>query len=115
MSKHDAHGNVDTLAHPGEHAHDISKHVRAYVLVGVLLLTFTLITVFLSYVDFGSLRANIVIALIVATFKASLVAAIFMHLTSEKWTIYRFLIFTVFFAVGLFVLTWLAYIDPIHL
>ena len=79
------------------------------------LLVFTGITVGLSYVDFGSSTANIVIALIVATFKAGLVAAIFMHLSAEKWTIYRILLFTVFFAIGLFALTWLAYIDPITL
>ena len=99
---------------PDEHtAHHVDKHVRTYLIVGGLLFLFTAITVGLSYVDFGTIKANIVIALIVATFKAGLVAAIFMHLNAEKWTIYRVLIFTCIFALGLFVLTWLAYIDPI--
>jgi hypothetical protein len=38
-----------------------------------------------------------------------------MHLSAEKWTIYRFLIITVVFAVGLFTLTAFALSDRIHL
>ena len=34
-----------------EYAHGVQKHVRAYLMVGALLLTFTAITVALSYVD----------------------------------------------------------------
>lgn len=108
-TSHDSHSSHD------DHAHDISKHVKGYLLVGALLLVFTGITVFLSYVDFGSQNANIVVAMAVATFKAGLVAAIFMHLKSERWTIFQFLIFTVIFAVGLFMLTALAYHDPIRI
>ena len=55
------------------------------------------------------------VALIVATIKASLVALIFMHLKSEKWTIYRFLLITLVFAIGLFALTALAFSNPIRL
>jgi caa(3)-type oxidase subunit IV len=97
--------------------------------VGGLLLLFTLITVGLSYVDFGywlpyifhinlseagGRKANIAVALLVATFKAGLVAAIFMHLAAEKRLIYRVLIFTGFFVLGLFWLTFLAWYDPVH-
>lgn len=46
------------------------------------LIVLTLITVRVSYYDFGS--ANIIIALVVATLKASLVAAFFMHLRHDK-------------------------------
>jgi len=42
-----------------EYAHGIQKHVRGYLMVGALLLTFTAITVALSYVDFGTRKANI--------------------------------------------------------
>ena len=49
-----------------------------------------------------------------ATFKAGLVAAIFMHLSAEKRLIYRVLIFTGFFVFGLFWLTYLAWYDPVH-
>jgi caa(3)-type oxidase subunit IV len=99
---------------PDEHAaHDVAKHIRGYLMVGATLLTFTAITVFLSYVNFGTQKANIAVAMLVATFKACLVAAIFMHLSSEKRMIYRILIFTFFFVFGLFWLTYLAWYDPI--
>src|SRR5882757_2214459 len=96
-----------------DHGHDVSKHVKGYLFIGALLIVFTGITVALSYVNFGSQNANIIVAMIVATFKAGLVAAIFMHLKGEKWLIWKFLLFTVFFACGLFFLTWLHWIDPI--
>ena len=112
-----------------EYAHEVRRHVRGYLMVGGTLLLFTLITVGLSYVDFGILfshlfhinmseasgrKANIAVALLVATFKAGLVAAIFMHLSAEKRLIYRVLIFTGFFVLGLFWLTFLAWYDPVH-
>jgi cytochrome c oxidase subunit IV len=100
-------------AHDEHTAHNVSKHIRAYLMVGATLLTFTAITVFLSYVNFGTQKANVAVALVVATFKAGLVAAIFMHLSSEKRVIYRILIFTFFFVFGLFWLTYLAWYDPI--
>ena len=100
-------------AHAHDDAHDVAKHVRGYLMVGALLLVFTGITVWLSYIDFGTQAANIIVAMIVATFKAGLVAAIFMHLKGEKATIWRFLILTIFFAIGLFFLTYLHWIDPI--
>ena len=104
-------------SHAPDHdvAHHVDKHVKGYLLVGGTLLFCTALTVWLSYWDFGSRRANIVVAMALATFKAGLVAAIFMHLKSERWTIYRFLLITVFFAIGLFMLTALAFHDPIRL
>ncbi len=105
---------VDPHAAPDEHgAHNVAKHVRKYLLIGAVLVTFTAITVWLSYVDFGTMKANVAVAMLVATFKAGLVAAIFMHLSSEKQLIYRILIFTAFFVLGLFFLTYLAWYDPI--
>jgi len=105
---------VDPHAAPDEHgAHNVAKHVRKYLLVGATLITFTAITVWLSYVDFGSRKANIAVAMLVATFKAGLVAAIFMHLSNEKRLIYRILLFTAVFVLGLFFLTYLAWYDPV--
>lgn len=100
-------------AHDEHAAHDVSKHIRAYLMVGLTLIVFTAITVALSYVNFGTQKANVAVALLVATFKAGLVAAIFMHLSSEKRMIYRILIFTCAFVLGLFWLTYLAWYDPI--
>jgi caa(3)-type oxidase subunit IV len=64
-------------------------------------------------VNFGTMKANVAVAMLVATFKAGLVAAIFMHLSNEKRMIYRILMFTAFFVLGLFFLTYLAWYDPI--
>src|SRR4029434_8606277 len=94
-----------------EYAHGVQKHVRGYLMVGGLLLAFTEITVALSYVHFGTDKANIAIAMLVATLKAGAVAAVFMHLAAEKRLSYRILILTVFFVLGLFWLTFLAWYD----
>ncbi len=104
-----AHGHGDH----GHDDHDVSAHVKKYLMVGALLLIFTIITVALSYIDFGSSKANMAIGMLVATFKAGLVAAIFMHLSAEKKLIYRILLFTAFFVFGLFWLTYLHWYDPV--
>ncbi len=105
---------TEPVDHETEHyAHDVSKHVRGYLLVGLTLLVFTGLTVFLSYVNFGSQKANVAVALVVATFKAGLVAYIFMHLSAEKKLIYRVLLFTGIFVFALFWLTYLAWYDPV--
>lgn len=70
----------------GAHA-DVSKHVRAYVAVFAALAVFTAITVGVSFIHFGaegSHTGNIIVALIIAAIKATLVAAIFMHLKWER-------------------------------
>jgi cytochrome c oxidase subunit 4 len=69
------------------HAGDGDVHVhiastRFYWGIFSALIVLTLLTVKVSYYDFGS--ANIIIALVVATVKASLVAAFFMHLRHDK-------------------------------
>ena len=104
----------DISQDPSEHeeyTHNVQKHVRGYLMVGALLLSFTAITVALSYVNFGTPKANIAVAMLVATLKAGLVAAIFMHLAAEKRLIYRVLVFTGFFVLGLFWLIFLAWYD----
>src|SRR5438046_10319555 len=93
-----------------EYAHGIRKHVRGYLMVGATLLVFTGVTVAVLYVHFGTQRANIAVAMLVATFKAGLVAAIFMHLAAEKRLIYRLLIVTGFCVFGMFMLIFLAWL-----
>ena len=100
-------------AHDPHLAEHMAQHVRGYFVVGGVLIFFTAVTVWLSFVDFGSIKANWIIAMAVATFKVGLVGAIFMHLKGERWTIWQFLLFTAFFAAGLFLLTLLAWGDPI--
>ena len=83
---------------------DVSKHIRGYLIVGATLLFGTILTVLASYVDLGH-HWNIVLALVIATVKSSLVVLFFMHLISEKQMIYIVLAFTVFFFAGLMYLT----------
>jgi len=105
---------VDPHAIPADAAH-IREHVKLYVVIGVTLLFFTGLTVLLSYVHFGSESANIAIGMLVASIKAAMVAAIFMHLKEERKTIYQFMTVTVIFALVLFLLTFLAFSDHIKM
>jgi cytochrome c oxidase subunit 4 len=85
--------------------HDVSKHIKTYLLIGLFLLIGTALTVWAAQIHFGSHSMNIAIGLLIATVKASLVALFFMHLISEKTAIYMFMGVTVFFVTGLMVLT----------
>jgi cytochrome c oxidase subunit 4 len=93
-----------------DHSDDVSKHIRGYLIIGGTLLIGTILTVMASYMDLGH-HWNIVLALVIATVKASLVALFFMHLISEKQMIYTVLGFTVFFFISLMFLTISAYND----
>lgn len=105
-------GTAHEPATDGDHPH-FDMHLGLYLGVGGFLLVATVITVWLSYVDFGSHAANWIVAMAVATIKVGFVAAIFMHLKGEKKLIWQFLYFTMFFVAGLFLLTLLNYVDPI--
>ncbi len=84
----------DHEADLGDHAADIDKHVRVYIIVFVALMALTLVTVAVSYLDLSPAMA-VAVALFVATVKGSLVACYFMHLISEKRLIYAVLAITV--------------------
>jgi cytochrome c oxidase subunit 4 len=80
------------------HAHPItSPKVYAGVLAALLVLT--VITVTAAGIDFGPY--NTVIALIIATIKASLVALFFMHLRHDKFDAVVFLGGVLFLAIFL--------------
>ncbi|MEZ4394950.1 MAG: cytochrome C oxidase subunit IV family protein [Polyangiales bacterium] len=77
---------MSTATHDSEHdhAHDdgaVHAHISPVIfMIGIFaaLIFLTVVTVAISYVDLGS--ANTFVAMLVATMKASLVAAFFMHL-----------------------------------
>ena len=95
-----------------DHA-DVSKHIRGYLIVGATLLIGTILTVLASYLDLGH-HWNIILALVIATVKASLVVLFFMHLISERQMIYIVLAFTAVFFSGLMYLTlWSTHADSI--
>ena len=83
----------------GEHSspESIKKAVRTYLFIGAALIAGTGLTVWASYIHFGSNAWNITVALVIASVKSFLVAGYFMHLLSERKVIYGVLILTVFF------------------
>jgi cytochrome c oxidase subunit IV len=79
--------------------------VRGYIFVFIALLAGTGLTVWASFIHFGSPEINIAVALTIATAKACLVVAYFMHLISERKMIYCVMGFTAFFFAALMGLT----------
>ena len=77
----------------------VREHVRVYLMVFAALGVLTVVTVALSYLELPTGTA-ITIALVVASVKAGLVAAYFMHLLSEEkvilWLLYLCAAFLVF-------------------
>jgi cytochrome c oxidase subunit 4 len=65
-----------------EHTVDPKVEARNYLINLCALLFLTVLTVGASYIDFG--QGNVVIALAIATVKATLVALFFMHLAHDK-------------------------------
>ena len=89
-----------------QHVH---KHVRQYLTVFAVLLVLTVVTVLASRLDLG-VTGGIILALIIAGVKGTLVAGVFMHLFSDKRKlIYVVLIYTGIFLLVLFLLTALSY------
>jgi cytochrome c oxidase subunit 4 len=86
-----------------DHAADIDRHVRVYIIVFVALMILTVVTVAVSRLHL-SVPVAVTVALIVATIKGSLVACYFMHLVSEKKLIYAVLVLTVVFFIALLAL-----------
>lgn len=84
-----------------ESPEEFKKHLSRYYVVFVALLCLTAITVGVSYLRLPR-PAAITVALVIATIKAGLVAAVFMHLISEKKVIFAVLAITgLFFALVL--------------
>src|SRR5258706_11872090 len=73
------------MSHTAEHTHaDDANAPRKYVMILATLLALTFITVTVSKIQFGSPMVNVVVALTIATIKASLVALFFMHLIHDR-------------------------------
>ncbi len=93
---------------------DIDKHVRGYVIVFLTLLALTALTVMVSYLHV-EVHLAILVALVIAITKASLVALFFMHLISERQVIYLIMAVTIAFAVVLLLLPILTNLDHIRI
>jgi cytochrome c oxidase subunit 4 len=84
----------------------IRGEIRRYWIVGLALFLLTIVTVAVSYLDL-SVGTSVFVALLIAALKGGLVAAVFMHLISERQAIYALLTLTVvFFIVLMWVPVW---------
>jgi len=71
--------------------------IRTYIVVWGALIVLTVVTVSVSYVSLGLM--NVVVALLIASVKASLVALFFMHLRYESRLVWGFALTPIFFLV----------------
>ena len=98
----------------------IKKAARLYLIIFGALLVGTVLTVLVATVeklDIGGHGFDVwdmVLGLIIASVKATLVALIFMHLNHEKKAVYWIFGSGLVFVFWLFVLIGLAKWDPIH-
>jgi len=77
--------------------HNIESHIKVYWNVFYALLAFTILTVGVSYIEFGSVFWTLFVGLAIACIKGYLVSAYFMHLNDETQTIYSLLGLSVVF------------------
>ena len=91
---------------------DVKKSVKTYFVIFGALMALTIITVGVSYVHLPIALA-VIVALVVATIKGSLVAMYFMHLLHERKVIYWVLMLTVIFFVFLMFVPLLTNLDRI--
>lgn len=98
----------------------IRKSIRTYLFVGGILFIGTVVTVMVAtfpWLDIGRHGFDMwdaILGLAIAATKASLVAAVFMHLNHEKKAVYWIFASGLIFVIALFGLTGLAKYDPIH-
>src|SRR5262249_59384331 len=71
----------DEHAHGGDHVPHVLP-ISAYLATWIVLLVLTILTVIASYYNFGA--GNFIIAILIATTKACVVAAMFMHLRYDR-------------------------------
>jgi caa(3)-type oxidase subunit IV len=91
---------------------EVKKSIRKYMMIGAALLVFTGITVAANLVQL-SVPLAITVALIIASIKGTMVAAVFMHLDHERKWIYGSLILTAVFFLVLLMLPLLTTADSI--
>jgi len=104
----------------GDSPEEIKKAMKLYLVIGGCLFVGTVLTVavavvpWMDYGDKGFSTGDLVIGLLIASIKASLVMYFFMHLNNEKQLVYLVYAMSAFFALCLYFLTKLAFVDPIQ-
>jgi cytochrome c oxidase subunit 4 len=87
MAQHLTNAKAIDQAHADPHdvhEHHVHGGPKIYALVLASLLVLTAVTVGASTIHFGSGLANVIIAMLIASLKASLVVLFFMHLRWDK-------------------------------
>jgi cytochrome c oxidase subunit 4 len=106
--------DANSHAHDNAYDHDspeaIHRQKKIYIMIFFALAVLTVVTVAVSYLHLPPHMA-ILVALMIAAIKGSLVAAYFMHLISEKKAIYGILILTVAFFIVLMAMPSLSHWD----
>jgi caa(3)-type oxidase subunit IV len=98
----------------------IKKSIKTYTLIGLVLFIFTGVTVAVATVpalDIGVHGFDVwdmILGLAIASFKATLVGYIFMHLNHEKKAIYLIFFGAIVFFAFMIILIMAAKSDPIH-
>lgn len=90
--------------------HHDENDVLIYCLTGAALIFFTVVTVVISYLDFGIL--NMPVALLIACTKAALVMAFFMHLRHADGFILLYALLPIFLLALLIGIDFLDYFNP---
>jgi len=80
---------------------EVSQYIRIFFALGILTIT----TVGIAYIDVETMWIAVLLAMIVASIKSTLVAGFFMHLFHEKKIIYLFLGITLVLLCSLFFIT----------
>ena len=93
---------------------EFKKHLKQYYVVFVALACLTAVTVGVSYLKLNRPLA-IAVALVIASIKAGLVGAVFMHLISEKKVIYAVLTLTAVFFLLVLLLPALTIFEGVHI
>ena len=97
MTEHVADEHTEHVHHGHDDSPEaIRKEIRKYLYVFGGLAILTIVTVAIAQLHLPTWQA-VLLALIVASIKGSLVAAFFMHLISERRLIYAVLVLTAFF------------------
>jgi cytochrome c oxidase subunit 4 len=91
---HEAHAHSHDVVHADQHRPQIGLYVGIFA----ALMCLTALTVFVSRFHLPRPQA-IMLGVLIAMVKASLVGAVFMHLWGEKKLIHKFLFAAVFFGV----------------
>ncbi len=94
------------------HNVDVKSHSKKYIKVYLALMVLTVLTVYASFLTV-SVGVGIILALIIASVKSTLVAGIFMHLFGEKKIIIWTLILTIIFFIFLILIPLFSSLDSI--